>query len=114
MTKIVAPQRLPDWLLGGRVRRRILEKLAEERGWAALELAAEVGAGEATTFEVFRVLREPPVDALELTSSAREGCYRLKKEGNQVAEAVRALVAASNAIGEEPIPRPPSREGRTD
>ena len=51
-----ATERVPDWLLGGHVRRRVLEAL-DEQGWTAIELAEHINAAEPTVFEVFRAMK---------------------------------------------------------
>lgn len=103
MTRIDAPERVPDWLLGGRVRRRVFERLATTDGWTARALAAEIDAGEATVFELFRALRK-----LEALDHVDRGSYRLA-DNNPVADAIRALLNASAPLASHPVDRPPSR-----
>jgi hypothetical protein len=56
---------VPDWLLGGNRKRRVLSALARPKrpiGWKAQELSKELGCGRTTVFEIVRVLRA--LDAL--------------------------------------------------
>jgi predicted transcriptional regulator len=103
MTRLDAPERVPDWLLGGQVRRRVLEGLVRPCGCNVAELAEEIGAGEATVYEVVRALRE--IGAVERVARGR---YRLALEP-PVAEALRLLVAASREFADRPVSRPPGR-----
>lgn len=103
MTRIDAPQRVPDWLLGGRVRRRVLERLATDDGWTARTLAEEIDAGEATVFELFRALKA--VGALDQMEAGR---YRLAKH-NALASAIRGLITAAAPLADQAVDRPPSR-----
>ncbi len=106
MTKINAPERVPDWLLGGQVRRRILEGLLHPQGRRAAKLASEINAGEATVYEVIRALH-----AIGAAEKIDRGCYRLA-EDQPVARALRSLIAASSAFANVPVSRPPGRVRR--
>ena len=106
MTKIDAPERVPDWLLGGRVRRRILERLVDPQGSRAAKLASEIDAGEATVYEVIRGLR-----AIGAIETLDRGHYRLARD-QPVAKALRSLIAASLEYAEVPVSRPPGRVKR--
>lgn len=103
MTGIDAPERVPDWLLGGQVRRRVFEGLVRPAGCNAAELAEEIGAGEATVYEVIRALRE--IGAVEKVARGR---YRLARKP-RVGRALRSLVVASQEFADVPVSRPPSR-----
>jgi hypothetical protein len=106
MTRDQSPERIPDWLLGGRVRRRVFERLTDRQGWTARDLAEEIDAGVATVFEVFRALR--PLGALEPTGP--RGSYRLASSG--VGGAIRRLLVAGSGFAGEPVSRPPGRVKR--
>ncbi len=106
MTRVDVPERVPDWLLGGQVRRRVFEALARPDGCNAAELAREIDAGEATVYEVIRALRE--IGALE---TIERGRYRLARKA-PVAKALRSLVTASREFADRPISRPPGRVKR--
>jgi hypothetical protein len=106
MTRDESPERVPDWLLGGRVRRRVFERLTDKRGWKAKDLAEKIDAGEATVFEMFRALK--PLGALEPTGP--RGAYRLTQTG--IGGAIRKLVASGRPHAEEPVARPAGRVKR--
>lgn len=101
MTRIQDQERVPDWLLGGKVRRRVLRGL-NEGSWKASELASEINAGRATVFEIYRALK--PLEALEETSP---GAFRLGD--SPVAEAIRLLLDASIPFDGSLVDRPPGR-----
>jgi len=103
MTRDGSPERVPDWLLGGHVRRRVLERLTDKRGWTAAALAAEIDAGDATVFEVLRVLK--PLGAVERVGA--RGTYRLSHDG--LGSAIRTLVTAGSRFSHERVARPPGR-----
>jgi predicted transcriptional regulator len=106
MTRLDAPERVPDWLLGGQVRRRVFEGLVRTGGCNAAELAEEIGAGKATVYEVIRGLRE--IGAIEKIDRGR---YRLARQPG-VAKALRSLVVASREFADIPVSRPPGRVKR--
>jgi hypothetical protein len=103
MTRDKAPERVPDWLLGGHVRRRVFEQLRSRDGWNAPELAKEINAGQATVYDVFRALK--PLGALEPTGP--RGSYRLTHSG--VGKAIRLLLDAGSQFSEQQVNRPPGR-----
>lgn len=103
MTRIDAPERVPDWLLGGRVRRRVLEKLDEAPGSTAREIADKIDAGEATVYEILRALT--PLDALTRLGRGR---YRLNRQ-SPVGRAIRALLRAGAPFADKAVDRPPGR-----
>lgn len=103
MTRDSVPERVPDWLLGGHVRRRVFEQLTDRHGWSASALAEEIDASSATVYEVFRALK--PLGALE--STGPRGSYRLTRSG--VGKAIRQLLAAGSAFENDPLSRPPGR-----
>lgn len=103
MTRLSAPERVPDWLLGGRVRRRVFEGLVQPEGCNAAELAKEIGASDSTVYEVIRALRD--IGAIEKVARGR---YRLADQP-QVAKALRSLIAASGEFADRSVSRPPGR-----
>jgi len=106
MTRDPTPERVPDWLLGGRVRRRIFAALAAPAGAAANQIAKDIDAGPAFVYEVLRALK--PINAVESTGT--RGHYRLTKTG--VGEAIRNLLDAGAAFSEKPVSRPSGRVKR--
>lgn len=106
MTRLDAPERMPDWLMGGQVRRRVFEALARPRGCKAAALAEEIGASEATVYEVIRALKQ--IGAVE---KLERGRYRLAHE-QRVAQALRSLVVAAREFADTPVSRPPGRVKR--
>jgi DNA-binding IclR family transcriptional regulator len=73
------------------------------QGCNVAELAEEIGAGEATVYEVIRALRE--IDAIE---KVERGRYRFAP-APPVAKALRSLVVASRDLADTPVSRPPGR-----
>jgi predicted transcriptional regulator len=106
MTRIDAPERVPDWLLGGRVRRRVITALTSKEGCNVADLAEEINAGDATVYEVLRALRG--MGALEKVARGR---WRLARD-QPVARALRALVAAGHEHSDWRVSRPPGRVKR--
>jgi hypothetical protein len=102
MTRDKSPERVPDWLLGGHVRRRVLENLAD-REWTAIELAEHINAAAPTVFEVLRAMK--PIGAVERVGP--RGAYRLSRRG--VGKAIRTLLVAAEPFREEVVSRPPGR-----
>jgi DNA-binding IclR family transcriptional regulator len=99
---------VPDWLLGGNRKRRVLAALARSgrrRGWTAAELSDELGCGLTTAHEILRVLR--PLGLLETLPG---GGVRLTRDGS-LARALRALLAALAPFEGQRVDRPP-RGGR--
>src|SRR4051794_16757688 len=104
------PDAVPDWLLGGNRKRRVLQALADDRrpnGWSAAELSAELGCGRTTAHEILRSLR--PLDVLEERPG---GGVRLARRG-ALASALRRLIAALAPLENETVERPPRRRGPT-
>jgi DNA-binding IclR family transcriptional regulator len=100
---------VPDWLLGGNRKRRVLQALAEERadGWTAAQLSEQVGCGRTTAHEILRSLR-----ALGLLEVRPGGGVLLDSHG-QLAQALRELLAALEPLERQVVERPPRRRGRT-
>jgi hypothetical protein len=105
MTRDKSPERVPDWLFGGHVRRRVLEALAE-KAWTAIDLAEHIDAAEPTVFEVFRAMK--PLGAIERIGA--RGTYQLSNKG--VGEALRGLIDAASPFRVDPVDRPPGRVQR--
>lgn len=104
-TADAGPERVPDWMLGGTARRRVLERLAEDGpGWSGEDLAKNLGLGRAWTFEIMRILRA--INAVEQLSSGR---YRLASS-EPLAQSLRNLLAALRPFVDTPVDRPPSRK----
>lgn len=91
---------IADFLLGGNRKRLVVARLAEDEGYSAATLVAELKIGRATVFEVLRALRA--AGALE----ARGDGYRLTRK-TPLGKALRALVAALADGGEKKVDRPP-------
>lgn len=94
---------VPDWLMGGNRKRRVLASLADqarERGWTVAELVEELGCGRTTAFEIVRALR--PLGVL----LAGEGRLRLDQD-TQLGAAIASMVIALEPFGTEPVDRPP-------
>ena len=98
---------VPDWLMGGNRKRRVVASLADqarERGWTVAELVEEVGCGRTTAFETVRGLR-----ALGVLLT-KEGRVRLDHD-TQLGAAIAGMLKALEPFGTQPVDRPP-RPGR--
>lgn len=100
---------VPDWLLGGNRKRRLLAALAavSRRGWTVEELAEELECGSTTVYEILRVLR--PLGVLEQRPGGR---VRLARTG-ALARALRELLAALAPFEGHRVDRPPRQRGAT-
>jgi len=101
---------VPDWILGGNRKRRVLAALAvsgRRRGWTAAQLSNELGCGRTTAHEILRGLQ--PLGLLETLPG---GGVRLARRG-ALAQALRRLLAALAPLEREQVDRPPRRRGRT-
>ncbi len=101
---------VPDWLLGGNRKRRVLAALASSErrhGWTAAELSKELGCGRTTAHEILRGLR--PLGVLE---TLPDGRVRLARHG-ALAHALRAFLAALASLEQQQVDRPPRQRGRT-
>lgn len=95
--------RVPDWLMGGNRKRRVLASLADqarERGWTAAELVEELGCGRTTAFEIVRGLR--PLGVL-LTEEGRI----LLDHDTQLGAAIAGMLTALEPFGTLRVDRPP-------
>ena len=96
---------LSDWLLGGRARRAVFERLAEEKAaWKAEELARELDLSRPWVFEIFRVLK--PTGALQQVGRGR---YRLA-EGHPLSEALRRMTSVAGSYADMVVERPPRQK----
>ncbi len=108
-TREPAADDVPDWLLGGNRKRRVLAALAgtSRRGWTVAELAHELDCGATTVYEILRGLR--PLGVLEQRPGGR---VRLARDG-ALARALRGLLAALAPFEGRPVDRPPRRRDAT-
>ncbi len=99
---------VPDWLMGGNRKRRVLASLADpgrDQGWTVADLVDELGCGRSTAFEIVRGLRS--VDVLV----ARDGRIRLDIE-TQLGAAIAGMLTALEPFAARSVDRPPRRRGR--
>jgi DNA-binding HxlR family transcriptional regulator len=100
------PELVPDWMLGGAGRRRILKRLAEDGdGWTGRALQEDLGLGHAWVFEVLRALRS--TKAVERVPGTR-GSYRLS-DTDPLGKSLRAMLDALEPYAKTAVSRPPSR-----
>lgn len=95
---------VPDWLLGGNRKRRVIEALARtgrRKGWTAAELSEELECGVTTAHEILRALR--PLDVLEELPG---GGVRLARRPG-LATALRSMIRALAPLEGEAVERPP-------
>jgi DNA-binding IclR family transcriptional regulator len=104
------PDPVPDWFLGGRRRRRLLELLSAERadGWTVAELKAEAPCGQATAYEVVGALAE--IGLLGPPDPAHR--YRFDPE-HQLAQPLRQMLRALDPFAAVAVRRPSRGERRT-
>jgi hypothetical protein len=97
------PDLVPDWFLGGRRRRRLLELLASEReeGWSVAELRREAPCAQATAYEVVGAL----ADIGLLEDSDGEHRYHFVTE-HRLAGPLRAMLGALVPFGATVVRRP--------
>jgi DNA-binding IclR family transcriptional regulator len=99
---------VPDWLLGGNRKRRILWALTKEGPGATIrDLVDTLGCGTTTAFETVRALR-----ALGVIDQDSEHRVRLD-EGHQLTAAIRAMLSALEPFEDQLVDRPPRARGRT-
>jgi hypothetical protein len=100
---------VPDWLLGGNRKRRLLAALARpgrRQGWTAAELSDDLECGVTTAHEVLRALR--PIGLLEAHPSGGERLAR----SNELGRAVRAMIKALGPLEGKTVERPPRERQR--
>jgi hypothetical protein len=102
-SKPLAVYAVPDWLLGGYRKRRVLEALAWQRpklGWTVAALVEKEICAQATAYEILRGLR--PLGVLE---NRPGGGVVLRQEGD-LAEALRTFLVALRPLSTEEVDRP--------
>jgi Mn-dependent DtxR family transcriptional regulator len=100
---------VPDWLLGGNRKRRVLAALARRNrteGWTAAQLSDELDCGVTTAYEVLRGLR--PLGVLE---AHPDGGVRLA-QGNKLGRALRSLIRELAPFEGRAVERPPRGKRR--
>lgn len=104
-----SPDAVPDWFLGGRRRRRLLELLTSDRsdGWTVAELKTATPCGQATAYEVVAVLAD--VGLLEATPGYR---YRFDPQ-HSLAAPLREMLIALGPFGDRQVRRPSRGSRRT-
>jgi len=93
---------VPDWFLGGRRRRRLLELLASERqrGWTVAELKDEAPCGQATAYEVVGALAD-----IGLLGRQNQGSYHFDSD-HELAEPLRKMLRALDPFSSRQVRRP--------
>jgi hypothetical protein len=101
---------VPAWFLGGRCRRLLLEALLTrpKRGWTVPELMERAACGQATAYEVVRVLSD--IGLLQPTDVRHR--YRFDDD-HQLAKPLRSLVSALRPYASRPVQRPSRGTRRT-
>lgn len=100
---------IPDWLLGGNRKRRVLAALAapvQPEGWKPSELARTLGCGRATVFETVRALR-----SLRVLTEDGAGHVRLDPS-TALGHALIELLRVVDAFGSTCVDRPPRARAR--
>jgi hypothetical protein len=101
---------VPDWLLGGNRKRRVLEALAlrrPKRGWSVAELVDEGICAQTTAYEILRALKP-----LGLLAPRAGGRVSLSEEG-ELATSLRALLDSLQSHRHRAVDRPHRRRGPT-
>jgi hypothetical protein len=94
---------VPDWLLGGNRKRRVLAALADpqrEHAWTVRELVAQLRCGRSTVYETIRALRA--LDVLDLA----DGRLQFDPD-SELANAIVALIHALAPFASQGVDRPP-------
>ena len=94
---------VPDWLMGGNRKRRVLASLTDQtrdQGWTVAELIEELGCGRTTAFEIVRGLRPLGVVLNE------DGRIRLDHD-TQLGAAIAGMVIALEPFSTQAVDRPP-------
>jgi hypothetical protein len=104
------PDAVPDWFMGGERRRLLLQTIASRRrrGWTVAELREKADCGQATAYEVVRVLSD--IGLLEPPDSLHR--YRLN-ENHRLAEPLRSLLKALLPYSSRAVQRPARGKRRT-
>jgi biotin operon repressor len=98
---------VPDWLLGGNRKRRLLAELLENPNRLGAEgLADHLGCGRSTAFETIRALR-----ALDAIEQDQAHGVRLVAD-HELTKAVGVMLKALQPFADEPVDRPPRRRQR--
>jgi hypothetical protein len=98
---------VPDWLMGGNRKRRVLACLADpdrEQGWTVAQLVEELGCGRSTAFEIVRGLRSLGV------LGVRDGRIRIDLE-THLGAAIAGMLTALKPFSTRPVDRPPRPRG---
>ena len=101
---------VPDWLLGGNRKRRVLEALVlrrSKRGWTVAELVEQGICAQATAYEIIRALK--PLGVLRTRPGGR---VSLSEDG-ELPQALRALVRSLKPYRSRTVDRPPRQRGPT-
>jgi hypothetical protein len=99
---------VPDWLLGGNRKRRVLAALADEReaGWRVPDLIDDLRCGRSTVYEILRALR-----TLNVLEEAADNRLRLDHQ-TDLGEAIVRLLDALAPFTDQPVDRPPRARSR--
>jgi DNA-binding IclR family transcriptional regulator len=104
-----ASARVPDWLLGGNRKRRVLDALADTnrpRGWSARELTDDLGCGRSTVYEILRALR-----GLGVLKELDEGRLGLDRQV-PLGEALARFLDELSPFADQIVDRPPRARDR--
>lgn len=100
---------VPDWLMGGNRKRRVLAALAQpppRGGWTVQELIDEIECGRSTAYEIVRGLRA--LGALEKSSDGRMRLARAP-----LGKAIKHMIKALEPYAAVPVDRPPRPRSTT-
>ncbi len=94
---------VPNWFLGGERRRLLLEAITTrpKKGWTVAELTERTGCGQATAYEVVRVLRD--LGVVEPPDAKRR--YRLAPD-HRLATPLRVLLDELRTYASRAVDRP--------
>ena len=92
---------VPDWLMGGNRKRRVVQSLADEIGCSAEQLVTNLDCGRSTVYETIRALRA--VDVIETLDG---GLMRLNRK-TPVGTAIAGLADALRPLDGRVVDRPP-------
>lgn len=100
---------VPDWLLGGNRKRRVLAALADrdrEPAWSVRELVDDLRCGRSTVYEIVRALRK-----LDVMDEVSDGRLRLDVQ-TDLGDAIAGLLQALAPFADAPVDRPPRARNR--